>query len=994
MKILGSSLLIFTLAVITLLTFSASSPSFIHDRQLSSPPPPNPDKPEESANLSSWDADTWTLTTTSFIPNRYQMQPYVANGYHGSRLPAEGMGFWVDRNITGKWQPVNGWPLNNPRQTVTTISGFWDSQRNTTGTNFPELLKEGGESVISGIPAWSSFFVTSEEGHTYAPGVDNSTISNFRQSLSLKNGVVETEVTWNPEGEPSCMLKYTVVAHRKRINLGMVKLEVSCAKATKLTITDILDGQGAQRTTFGGKGYVNDGSTIWTSVKPLGISNVTAYEVSTVEIVGVSARELSTRSNAKFRPYVSKNESTSAQEWNLTVDAQKSVTLVKYVGIASSDAFPNDAMGVAEAAVKGAKECGWKKLMKEHDAAWRELWDSSDVVVPGDQELQIALRASLYHLLANIRSGSEGLGIGDNSISVGGLSSDSYAGFVFWDADLWMYPGLLALHPDHASAINNYRLRLLPQALKNAKKYDKPGAIYPWTSSRFGNCTGTGPCVDYQYHLNSDIAHAQWNYYRSTGDRAWLKKKGWPIIKEVANMWEGRVTRNASTNGQYWVYNMTDPDEYANHIINGAFTNAGVIVTMDLAMSAAELVGEKYPAKWKDIAENMAVPYNADANIVIEYQGMNGSVEVKQADVVLMNYPLEWRYNESQALGDMNFYARAQSPDGPAMTWAIFAINSAELEPYGCSAYTYTLLGSQPYLREPYYQFSEQIIDDYFSNGGTNPAFTFLTGHGGFLQVVTHGFTGFRHREDAFYLNPSITPQFTKGLEVKGMKFHGGIFDVNIGLEVTTISRRKSGDKKKDSRGLRVRLGKRNMNAGDYFLKAGQKLVVPTFRADLAGQAIPGNLAQCRPIVSSHEHVPGHYPVGAVDGSNATVWQPVTDRPAALTVDLGEVISIKGAELNWARIPPNKFSIFASTAGKPDESDQGWVKVFETDKVEINDPWSQDDALEIRNRVGNTTSVDLAGKGFQGRWVRLVVEGSKSLKRGVGAQVAEFAVLS
>lgn len=122
-----------------------------------------------------------------------------------------------------------------------------------------------------------------------------------------------------------------------------------------------------------------------------------------------------------------------------------------------------------------------------------------------------------------------------------------------------MYPGLLALHPDHASAINNYRLRLLPQAIENAKKYDQPGAMYPWTSARYGNCTGTGPCQDYQYHLNSDIAHSQWNYYLSTGDKNWLKEKGWPIIKEVADMWEGKVVKNASTNGQYWVYNMTDP---------------------------------------------------------------------------------------------------------------------------------------------------------------------------------------------------------------------------------------------------------------------------------------------------------------------------------------------------------------------------------------------------------------------------------------------------
>lgn len=328
------------------------------------------------------------------------------------------------------------------------------------------------------------------------------------------------------------------------------------------------------------------------------------------------------------------------------------------------------------------------------------------------------------------------------------------------------------------------------------------------------------------------------------------------------------------------------------------------------------------------------------------------------------------------------------------MTWAIFAINSAELEPYGCSSYTYTLYGSQPYLRQPYYQFSEQIDDDYFSNGGTNPAFTFLTGHGGFLQVATHGYTGLRHREDALYLDPSIAPQFQDGLEIKGMKFHGGSFDIKIGLNETTITRRKTRDKKRDFRGLRVRLGNRNPNHGDYFLKAGDKLTVPTFRADLAGTAIAGNLAQCRPVFSSSGHVPGQYPVGAVDGSNATTWQPSTDLPSALTIDLGVVRLLRGAELNWGRIPPNKFTILASTAQKPDESDQGWIKLYEMDKVGISAPWDPKDALEIKNRVGNTTSVEFKSRvPMEGRWVRLIVEGSKALKPGVGAQVAEFALL-
>lgn len=435
MRAVRSTLFAFTLIAVTFVTLSSSSPlTILDERQLSAPPPNDFRDWTRPQNITTWDADTWTLSTNVFLPNHYQVQPYVANGYHGSRLPAEGMGFWIERNPTGDWQPVNGWPLDNPRQTVTTINGFWDSQKNTTRTNFPELLDNGWESVMSGIPAWSSILVTTPSGHTYGPGVDNRTVSNFHQSLSLKNGVVTTSLTWTPdESGPSYNLTYTVVAHRARINVGMVKLEIQSSEAVNLTVTDILDGAGAQRTVFGDKGYINDGATIWTSVKPLGIANVTAYEFSTVDFSGsVSAEEVaSTRMNAEFRPYVSLNESTTAQEWILSVNGDEPATVLKYVGIASSDAFPDDAMGVARSAAMHAKSLGWKRLLQEHDGAWNILWDSSDIVVPGDQELQIALRGSLYHLLANLRGGSEGVGIGDNSITVGGLTSDSYAGCKF-----------------------------------------------------------------------------------------------------------------------------------------------------------------------------------------------------------------------------------------------------------------------------------------------------------------------------------------------------------------------------------------------------------------------------------------------------------------------------------------------------------------------------------------------------------------------------------
>lgn len=96
-------------------------------------------------------------------------------------------------------------------------------------------------------------------------------------------------------------------------------------------------------------------------------------------------------------------------------------------------------------------------------------------------------------------------------------------------------------------------------------------------------------------------------------------------------------------------------DEYANHVNNGAFTNAGVKVLMGIARTAAGLLGEPASPIWSDVEDNIFIPYNKHAAIIPEYETMNGSVEIKQADVVLINYPLEFRLNASQALNDLDF---------------------------------------------------------------------------------------------------------------------------------------------------------------------------------------------------------------------------------------------------------------------------------------------------------------------------------------------------
>lgn len=83
-------------------------------------------------------------------------------------------------------------------------------------------------------------------------------------------------------------------------------------------------------------------------------------------------------------------------------------------------------------ASRNANATGYVSLLDSHTKAWEALWSESDIIIGGTEdsasmrELQLVTRASLFHLLSNVRQGSEGTGIGDNSIAPAGLTSGKH----------------------------------------------------------------------------------------------------------------------------------------------------------------------------------------------------------------------------------------------------------------------------------------------------------------------------------------------------------------------------------------------------------------------------------------------------------------------------------------------------------------------------------------------------------------------------------------
>jgi RNase H-fold protein (predicted Holliday junction resolvase) len=76
-----------------------------------------------------------------------------------------------------------------------------------------------------------------------------------------------------------------------------------------------------------------------------------------------------------------------------------------------------------------------------------------------------------------------------------------------------------------------------------------------------------------------------------------------------------------------------------------------------LANDLRRQIGVPINETWRDQAHNIEFP-TAASNITLEYQTMNNSVKVKQADVVLLTYPLDYDqsgYEKSEKLLDLDY---------------------------------------------------------------------------------------------------------------------------------------------------------------------------------------------------------------------------------------------------------------------------------------------------------------------------------------------------
>ncbi|XP_020383839.2 protein-glucosylgalactosylhydroxylysine glucosidase isoform X1 [Rhincodon typus] len=420
------------------------------------------------------------------------------------------------------------------------------------------------------------------------------------------------------------------------------------------------------------------------------------------------------------------------------------------------------------------------QLYSSHAAAWAAVWKQSCISAKGCRKLNKALYGCLYYLLSALppltSTDFHYVGLSPGGLSNGGKGED-YHGHILWDQETWMFPSILVFYPELARILLKNRVQTLPAAKIIAGQQGYRGAKYPWESA----VTGFEVCDEVVYglkeiHISGDISFAFQQYFYITQDLEFFQKDGgWYVVNSIAEFWSSRVTWN-TLEECYDIKGIMPPDEYQSDVTNSAYTAVVAKYSLQFATELGSRLKVTVPSKWMKIAEKIKVPFDPLKQYHPEFDGYKSGMVVKQADVVLLGYPLMYPMSSQVRKNDLVMYEGVTAQDGPAMTWSMFAIGWLELKNITQAQHQFNKCYS--HIQEPFKVWSE--------NPDGSGAVNFLTGMGGFLQTVLFGYTGFRIMKSYLCFDP-IIPEDMGELWITGIKYLGNELHFQFSTQQVTI---------------------------------------------------------------------------------------------------------------------------------------------------------------------------------------------------------------
>jgi len=449
---------------------------------------------------------------------------------------------------------------------------------------------------------------------------------------------------------------------------------------------------------------------------------------------------------------------------------------------------------VALRRLQGARETGFDGLLGAHRRRWAERWETADIRIEGDDELQRLVRFALFHLMGSAAD------TGEAAVGARGLTGPAYRGHVFWDGDVFVLPFLAATNPPAARAMLEYRLRRLDAARAAAAALGRAGARFPWESAGAGVDVTPSHAHDQagrvvairtgelEEHIVADIAWAAGCYVDWSGDTEFATGPGLDLFTETARYWVSRIRLDRSGHGH--IYGVIGPDEYHEPVDDNAFTN--VMARWNLRRAAEVAVGLVPDAErkmWLELASALVDGYDSETQVYEQFAGFHrleplviadlvhrpiaadlllghertlGAQVLKQADVLMLHHLVPEEVAQGSLEPNLAYY-EPRTAHGSSLSPAIHAALFARAGRLGPAVEALRLA-------------CRIDVDDLT---GTTAGGVHLATMGGIWQALVFGFAGVRASAHGLELDPHL-PEAWGALELR-LKFHG--YPVRIRME-------------------------------------------------------------------------------------------------------------------------------------------------------------------------------------------------------------------
>ncbi len=588
--------------------------------------------------------------------------------------------------------------------------------------------------------------------------MESSRVEGGGRALDMKTATLRRKLTWTTRAGARIAIRYETFLHAQRRHLALQRMTLSSDREVTVTLRAGFDSD--VRTS----GYDHLAER---ALSPEG-GNGLRCEVATNggETVSMASR-LSSSTETAWRYEDEERRGCLAGE--IVLKPGETATVEKRTAVASShDLDQADVLQVLD----DAAPAGFDVLHADHARAWAARWERADVAIDGDDETQMALRASIYHLLRSHVPDDPRV-----TIDAKACAGDAYFGRYFWDTEMYMLPFYLYTAPARARTFVDFRVGTLGGARKNAERMGYNGAKYAWESGLSGEeCCAAWQYADHEVHVTADVVYGL-AHYAAAAEPEYLRGPAAEVLAETGRYWLDRVDVRQGEDYPS-LLGVMGPDEYSPICANNAYTNSLVKFALEIAARHADAGGasEEECGLFREIAAGLRIVHSAkDPELVLQCEEFDSYAEpqfdrywpdrkgcyaaavsqerlyrekcCKQADVLMLMMLFPDAFTDAQVEKAWHYYLPYTTHDS-SLSVGIHAIVALRL-------------GRE---REAWTLFQKGLYKDVDVTGGGAEEGIHIAGCACNWMVVTLGFAGLRTALQAqtLTLEPKLPAQWSR----------------------------------------------------------------------------------------------------------------------------------------------------------------------------------------------------------------------------------------